>query len=207
MMNKVRKIGQIGVILGLSCGLLLRATPASAASRIVCESDRDNYNFCRIDTRGGVILRQQLSSSACIQGRNWGYDRDGIWVDDGCRAEFEVQGRGSSSNRDRRHRGRSDRRSNNNDAAAIVGGVIAVAAIAAAIDSGSHHNDKDDRQTITCMSRHDDYTRCSADIRGGRVTLKRQLSSAGCWEGDTWGHDRNAIWVDDGCRGEFQIRR
>ena len=33
---------------------------------------------------------RQLSRAACIQGRTWGYGRNGIWVSDGCRAEFRT---------------------------------------------------------------------------------------------------------------------
>ena len=57
-----------------------------------CESDNDRRRTCRADTRGGVELAQQLSRSACIEGRTWGHGRDGIWVDRGCRAEFRIGG-------------------------------------------------------------------------------------------------------------------
>ena len=33
---------------------------------------------------------RKLSDAPCIQGRTWGYDRNRIWVDRGCRALFEV---------------------------------------------------------------------------------------------------------------------
>ncbi len=57
-----------------------------------CGSPRYRYNFCEVDTgRGGrVKLRRQLSNTWCDEGRNWGYNRAGIWVDDGCAGEFEV---------------------------------------------------------------------------------------------------------------------
>jgi hypothetical protein len=28
--------------------------------------------------------------TACIEDQNWGWDRRGVWVSDGCRAEFRV---------------------------------------------------------------------------------------------------------------------
>jgi hypothetical protein len=37
-----------------------------------------------------VQLLRTLSDSACIEGRTWGWDRNGVWVDRGCRAEFSV---------------------------------------------------------------------------------------------------------------------
>ena len=33
---------------------------------------------------------KQRSDSSCRQGYSWGYDRRGIWVDHGCRADFQV---------------------------------------------------------------------------------------------------------------------
>jgi hypothetical protein len=47
-------------------------------------------------------------------------------------------------------------------------------------------------------------TECPADVSNG-VTLVRQLSTAKCIQGSTWGTSQNAVWVDRGCRGEFQV--
>ena len=60
------------------------------AQRFRCESDGKRQRYCRIDTRGGVELSRQLSSTPCIRGRNWDYDRHGVWVSHGCRAEFAA---------------------------------------------------------------------------------------------------------------------
>ena len=60
------------------------------------------------------------------------------------------------------------------------------------------------QNTITCESRNGQYQSCSANTSGG-VTLSRQLSSQGCWQGDTWGYDRNRVWVTRGCRAEFRV--
>jgi hypothetical protein len=57
---------------------------------VVCESRSNQYEFCRTNTRGDVRMRRQLSKDPCIAGRTWGFQRDGIWVVEGCRAEFEV---------------------------------------------------------------------------------------------------------------------
>jgi Protein of unknown function (DUF3011) len=46
--------------------------------------------FCNVNTSGGVRLVRQRSDADCIYNRTWGYDRRGIWVDRGCRADFEV---------------------------------------------------------------------------------------------------------------------
>ncbi len=59
---------------------------------IRCESNDNRYRHCDADTRGGVELVRGLSKTWCTQGRNWGWDRSGVWVKDGCRAEFRVRG-------------------------------------------------------------------------------------------------------------------
>ena len=53
-----------------------------------CESNDGRLRECAANTRAGVQLVKQLSRAACIEGRTWGYGRNGIWVTDGCRAEF-----------------------------------------------------------------------------------------------------------------------
>lgn len=52
-----------------------------------CESVDGRTRECAADTRDGVRLVRQLSKSACLEGRNWGYGRDRIWVSQGCRGE------------------------------------------------------------------------------------------------------------------------
>lgn len=70
----------------------------SGEQTIYCASDNGRRNNCPANTRGGVRLVRQQSGSACIEGSTWGYDRNSIWVDRGCSAEFEV-GRNASGNR------------------------------------------------------------------------------------------------------------
>ena len=57
----------------------------------MCES-RD-YRYTRCETGGArrVDLVRQLSKSECRYGQSWGYDRDGVWVDRGCAAEFSTR--------------------------------------------------------------------------------------------------------------------
>lgn len=59
-------------------------------STIRCESENQRTRHCNVDTRGGVRLSRRLSDASCVEGRSWGYDRRGIWVSRGCRAEFVV---------------------------------------------------------------------------------------------------------------------
>jgi Protein of unknown function (DUF3011) len=67
------------------------------ATTLTCSSDDESRVYCDADTRGGVRLVRRISDSACRQGSTWGYDSRGVWVDKGCRAEFEVAGLGSRS--------------------------------------------------------------------------------------------------------------
>lgn len=65
------------------------AVPATAM-RLTCESIGGKRNLCAVDTGRGVGLVKQLSETTCVLNRTWGYAREGIWVADGCRAEFVV---------------------------------------------------------------------------------------------------------------------
>jgi hypothetical protein len=61
--------------------------------KITCSSNNGKRNWCNVGGSRDVRLVRQISGSACIQGSTWGVDRQGVWVDRGCRAEFVV-GRG-----------------------------------------------------------------------------------------------------------------
>jgi len=132
-----------------------------------CESDGNRYRQCNVDTRGGVALVRQLSSNRCVEGRSWGYDRGGVWVSDGCRAEFRTGGGGWG---------------NGNGNSGWNG-------------SG---------QVLRCESDNGRQRTCSIP-RNSQVQLVRQLSSTRCVEGQNWGRQSGAIWVNRGCRGEFRV--
>lgn len=63
--------------------------------RLVCESLDNRYHLCRVDLgrHGRVRLVSQHSDSRCVQGRSWGYQASGVWVNNGCRGTFEVEAR------------------------------------------------------------------------------------------------------------------
>jgi len=61
-------------------------------STVRCESQDRRTRHCNMDTRGGVRLTRRLSDASCVQGRSWGYDSRGVWVTNGCRAEFATGG-------------------------------------------------------------------------------------------------------------------
>lgn len=62
---------------------------------VTCESQGGNNRFCQVDVGGGgrVYLERQLSSSPCIEGESWGWNRGGVWVGQGCRAQFTIDRR------------------------------------------------------------------------------------------------------------------
>lgn len=55
-----------------------------------CESKDKRQRRCDAPVRRGVEIVRQLSDTRCVQGQTWGWDRGGVWVRGGCRAEFRV---------------------------------------------------------------------------------------------------------------------
>ena len=109
-------------------GLWLFAAAAVQAATVTCESTNNEYNSCPVNTNGGVRLSQQLSSKGCWENDTWGFDRNKIWVDRGCRAQFQVGANATST------ASKGDALA----AAAVVG--IAAAAIIASSQHDDHHN-------------------------------------------------------------------
>ena len=173
-------------MLGLAA-LAAAAIPASAAPQyygssggtIRCESNDGRTRECATDG-GRVVLERQISSSACIEGRSWGYGRNGIWVSQGCRADFRIV------DNDNGYRGGN------------YGGNYG------SNDYGNYdRNNYGNGQVIRCESNDGRNRTCAMDTRGG-VQLVRQLSKAACIEGRNWGFNRAGVWVTDGCRADFQ---
>ena len=70
--------------------------PSQAMRTLVCESNGSQRSVCRADTRFGVQLTRQISRTNCVLNRNWGSDQNGVWVSNGCRAEFSLNTRGGT---------------------------------------------------------------------------------------------------------------
>jgi hypothetical protein len=156
------------------------------AQAIACNSDDMRRHSCAVDTRGGVRLLTQNSEAPCTEGRSWGTDNDGIWVDHGCRADFSVGG-----NRDFRNENRNDQ------------------VVANPNYQDENHNDQyggnRQQQRFACNSDNMRRHSCYVDTRGGEVRLVRQLSDSPCTKGYSWGTNRHGIWVDHGCRANFAV--
>ena len=94
---------------------------------IRCESRNNRRETCRADTRGGVRLVRQLSSQQCREGRTWGTRSNEVWVDNGCRGDFQLRsGSGQSSG------------SSGPSAAAIIGGVAVAGGLIALLSQSNN---------------------------------------------------------------------
>jgi hypothetical protein len=136
-----------------------------------CESNKGRTQQCPLDGRARLV--RQISGTPCVEGQTWGQARGGVWVTQGCRAEFIAEGgRGGHWN---------------------GGG-----------GGGWGNNGGGRGQILTCDSNDHRRQRCVANVRRD-ARLVRQTSRTACIEGRTWGWDRTGVWVDGGCRGQFQV--
>ncbi len=78
---------------------------------------------------------------------------------------------------------------------------------------GSGWNDNDDNDdsfwggnTVRLESLRGEFKTKRID-RNARVTLKRKLSKEPCTKDVTWGYGEGTLWVRNGCRAEFTVRR
>ena len=134
---------------------------------VYCASNDNRGTRCQMPWRDSS-LAQQMSKTACIQGRTWGSDPHTVWVKDGCRANFrDARGYGGRPG----HGG------------------------------GPGYSG----QEVYCASNDNRGTRCRMPWRSS--ALSRQMSSAACIEGRTWGSDPYSVWVKDGCRAQFREGR
>jgi Protein of unknown function (DUF3011) len=183
-------VKMLAVIL-TACFAALITGSASAQSTLRCESTDGRPHNCSFEGAGTVQLSRQLTRDACIEGQSWGVNGNTIWVDRGCRADFTL-----AASVDRNRENWNTPRAAESD------------------DQQRQYRtfgDSDNRQrqnrmvTVVCESTDGRRQRCPADTLG-QVTLGRQLTRDNrCIEGRTWGYDRDAIWVDGGCRAEFFI--
>jgi hypothetical protein len=106
-------------------------TAVAQSGSLTCSSDDGGYRYCRADTWNQVRLSRQLSGSPCQQGYSWGFDYRGIWVDRGCRAQFQY-GDGDSGNS-----------GSNNTGAAVAAGILGAIVVGSIIASqNSNNNDQ-----------------------------------------------------------------
>ena len=170
----------MSVAAGLLGALSLTAVPpvqAQGGQAIRCESNDGKFNRCAVPWRDAQLTRQE-SKGACIRGQSWGVDRQGLWVDRGCRGLFAEADRGRPGH------GRPD-----------SGG-------------WRPGPDWNRQIRLQCDSNKKRYQMCEVDVgRRGRVRLVNQMSDTRCTEGYSWGWNRAGVWVNHGCRGKFVVDR
>jgi hypothetical protein len=82
---------RLSIVSLLTAALLALTAGDALAERIRCSSQDYRYAFCGVRQRiVSVRLVKRHSKRPCNQFRTWGWQRDGIWVDDGCDADFDV---------------------------------------------------------------------------------------------------------------------
>jgi hypothetical protein len=226
------------VVLTIAAGQspVYAAGAPQAALRMSCSSDDMRRHVCPVDTTGGVQMVHQKSEAKCIQNRTWGYDHRGIWVDQGCRAEFEVGPEAAAFARQDDFRGRgevymiycasddmervwcpADSRfgvrmiRQRSEAGCIEGQTWGYGKRGIWVDRGCRADfrvtgDWQSRAAALIYCPSDDMQRnfCAVDTLDG-VFIIRQRSEADCVFNHTWGYDRDRIWVDRGCRADFEI--
>jgi hypothetical protein len=114
---------KLAALIAIAAAVGLAPRPAAAQTLVTCESVNGQRQLCRAETSGGVSIHRQLSSTPCVQGRNWNVGNDVIWVTNGCRAQFVVNdARRGRYNDGRNNDGRydNDRSDNRNVDAANV---------------------------------------------------------------------------------------
>ena len=215
------------------CGLLLCVVPgwalAAQAGVVRCESRDDARERCAMEVARGVQMVRQLSERSCIRETSWGTDEGGVWVSHGCRAEFAaVQPASATSVVRRVVRCESKGRTLNcpvrlrrapvrllrqqsvlpcreghtwgygRNEIWVSRGCQGQFEVGAEDGSGF----VDVPRQVVCESKGQIRRECGVTIER-KATLVRQLSSAPCEEGRSWGWSRNGVWVDKGCRAEF----
>ena len=218
ILNASLKLRAVFLLLLVAPCMLIIPQISYARDSIRCESYRGSQQFCRADTRDGVHLSRQYSRAPCRENDTWGYDRRGVWVANGCAAEFSLG------------------RDNSDNTAGILIGVLAAGLIGAAIlnsnDSnastsqyggqpGQQYVERDDASNnygnnfgyvppnsnvVRCESgMNSGVARCSARISRGVEIMQMVPGSFECKFKESWGYDQQGIWVSRGCRADFQV--
>jgi Zn-finger nucleic acid-binding protein len=195
-----------------------------------CSSDDMGYHTCRVGPNSGIQFVRQRSDSACVSGRTYGIARDGVWVDRGCRADFQVTQNGYYNNGQYSRQGAWRDRDGDGDYDADD----------QYHEHHRHHRDRDygaynnpynnspyaqggyvnSGQPIQYLGRyHGDKSTCSTQPGQGQTFcqtggpfrdayLTKENGQNPCIRGRNWNVDPNlGLWTADGCSGEFKIEK
>jgi Protein of unknown function (DUF3011) len=211
------------------------ALPAPQGQVINCSSNNMQRVYCPADVRAGVQLVNQRSDAPCVFNRTWGfvYGR-GIWVDRGCRADFMIGPPNwggwdngynvyCASDNGRRNVCPTDTRGGvqmirqRSGSPCDFGRTWGYSPVGIWVDRGCRADFRigggpggwqpgPGTQIINCSSNDMRRQFCPVKTNGG-VRLVRQRSDADCIYRSTWGYDHRGIWVDRGCRADFEVGR
>jgi hypothetical protein len=166
----------------------------SVAGTITCSSDDMRRHYCNIAQGTRARLARQRSDAQCIEGQTWGQNGSQIWVDRGCRADFTLQAGGRRDRDWDRDWDRDDDRDHHDHD----------------WDRDRDHDRDRDRdkygssRIVTCSS--DNMRRRTCNVGShGNIRMVRQRSDARCEFNRTYGFTGNSIWVDRGCRADFEV--
>jgi hypothetical protein len=82
-------VSRISGLVGIATVVLL--TTVGFAQEIVrCESNDMRRNFCDVSPNREIRFARQVSDAKCIPGETFGTRGTTIWVDRGCRGDFQV---------------------------------------------------------------------------------------------------------------------
>ncbi|MFZ2491547.1 MAG: DUF3011 domain-containing protein [Thermoanaerobaculia bacterium] len=197
---------------------------------VVCEASGRKRSDCPANTGGGVQLVRQLGDDACRYGRTWGYDAKGVWVSNGCRAEFAVRRNEKPVARVvscESMPGKTER-----CAADTRYGVALVRQLGGVCTQGRSWDFTESEVWVSdgCRAQfalggfrlapeavppgaakvvcESDGKRTECEIGANRgVGLVRQIGETDCVLNRNWGYGSGLIWVDQGCRAEFVVAR
>jgi hypothetical protein len=79
-------------VLAVSASFVEGAEPAEPEplTTVTCSSPLGGRAYCPANTSMGIVLRRSTGDAPCLLGKTWGYDDGGVWVSDGCSAEFVI---------------------------------------------------------------------------------------------------------------------
>lgn len=144
-----------------------------------CESWNYRDQRCQVNGNVRSVRLMRVIAGDCRDGQTFRWNRNAIFVRNGCRADFEVllgyngwQG--------------------GNQGGGWGGGQVDP-------DFGVGRP----AQTITCESWNYRSARCAVPRPNG-VRLNRVLGGT-CVQDRTWGWDRRGVWVNGGCRATFDV--
>lgn len=158
-----------------------QSTAAAAARSVACSSRDGRRADCPADLSGYAMRGfRQVSRSACLAGQSFGHTDRGVWAGQGCRVELQFDYVGN------RGRGYGSATALPPTVAA-PGGVFGTSAT-----------------PLRCESVDNARNYCDVAF-AVRARVRQQLSRTACTEGSTWGLDNRGIWVDRGCRADFEV--